>query len=1606
MSFFRDLSSDLHFQSISDAFRNSVHTAAHIAASIPEVAANITGIVQKYPHLTPGVTLALGQAGYGPNDSITDSAAQLAAQRKVDSGMGWHSIGDTVNPTHPGTGMLAVAGIHFPEIVGNTLKDAISLANRGLDDIGSATETAAKATARTVGVLGQSGAQFTGALVRGGVATSPEQAKSQIMETTAGQAVSSLFAGNGLGIGRGWAAKGPAVNAANAQQQADSLQAGTTLTYADHPFFSLKGESAPSPHLGTPGRLALNHPNVPVLSNIPILKDIITPGTDLYSAGSGILDAAVSFITDPVSKLLGAAGEAHAGSSAFTPEDLGASHPQSAVPTIKSATAPFTAADETLSPTYVPPTPIVTPASIHPQDIGLIDGTRQSLDTTRFVPWLDLDKKGIDTVNGYAANNSAYDIFMRSGGMKGSITPELSGQLASESTPDGIRNILKDQLGVGLMSKPGLDLQSAIGVRDRLDSIRMFQNLPDISATNLSDSKAVAQQLILNSRNFKAPQTLIEKNFDGIAAATSDHERWLALQHWELDMAHHAATTDLSGITGTEKQFNRLRAAFGTDADVHAQILRDEIAMKTPTTGIQLNGEQVPFAHPYLDQDLYSVANTPRFYEFPDVRTVKQVTSTYGRLLTQAGLDVPHDLLVHIQDQWRKVLITKPATAVRVIAEGSANMAARGLGGLFSRDALDVITKAIGRTPTLEDHLDNPISFANDNNKFYNKMGELADNPTNFQSDIKARSSEVKTPDSPDFSHAIANNIQNLHTDDVSRMLASGHANPIDTTLSWLLSDDPAAIAYRDQFDITADNAKPYIVNRANVLQAQTANHPSLLSAVANGEYPSGNQSFSTAKGSTYEVHDDGTTTRNKAARPEHPGDSGPQPRSQKTVYVTEENANRLATPQGEWRFVEKDGQLTLASRTSKERPWGVAPSQRNIQFESTPRKGLLPIELWNQKEGGFTRVHFGNAITEVTGGSQSISNIDAQGNFTFQPGFQNHLRGLVNNGILAQPTIGGIATLRSSDAFNGAAGKTVDWLFNHLFKIPVETLIQNPAYEQLYLKNLAKTIPNMAEDVQQAAIASAEKGGLSKAGVQALKDIAAKRSGILQSQEAIDLTKAFAQQDMKRQFYDLYNRKQIFDATRLITPFANSWAQSLKVAANLLVDRPQVIPRAVMMVNGAVNSGFFFKDPQTGQESMALPGGAWMAKKITGGLPFQPATPLSSVASFGSSALMPGVGPILQFAANKVIPDKPQYQSLRNLISPRGAPVGLRDFIPSWANNFFGSIGSPKDTKTWGNTVMAAMQYNASTGKYDLSDDLGKQKLIDDSLHMAKRLYLFKSLAGFTLPGTPNVEDVVKDINGQDTLTFAMTQKYQQWFHEDIHNHTDLAMSNFVDNFGMKNILGMQSASQAINPAPTNQAGYDWMRNNGDIARTYPNVYSLFAPNDGGFSQQAYRATFANGERKMLTPAEALDAANSRVATMIYRNAKDALPTHPNAAQTDWLKGVKDRLLTQYNGWNPDFVGTRIPGEIRELQKAVADPRLAKAPATEAIQAYLQARDAAIAASGLKNNGWQQSPNAVATREYLRQYAAFLVSKVPEFQQAYDGLLSHEMKDDVTVSK
>lgn len=131
---------------------------------------------------------------------------------------------------------------------------------------------------------------------------------------------------------------------------------------------------------------------------------------------------------------------------------------------------------------------------------------------------------------------------------------------------------------------------------------------------------------------------------------------------------------------------------------------------------------------------------------------------------------------------------------------------------------------------------------------------------------------------------------------------------------------------------------------------------------------------FETAKGSQYFVFEDGTTQRNKAPRPEHPGDQGVKERTARTIYV-DGDASRLSAAgvtgmEGARVIIDDDGTASLVWKNPQTGQLGSSPISSKIKFYTEPAIGRSPLELWNKTEvagrEGYSGMHAGNKIVKL----------------------------------------------------------------------------------------------------------------------------------------------------------------------------------------------------------------------------------------------------------------------------------------------------------------------------------------------------------------------------------------------------------------------------------------------------------------------------------------------------------------------------------------------------------------------------------------------------------------------------------------------------------------
>ena len=608
------------------------------------------------------------------------------------------------------------------------------------------------------------------------------------------------------------------------------------------------------------------------------------------------------------------------------------------------------------------------------------------------------------------------------------------------------------------------------------------------------------------------------------------------------------------------------------------------------------------------------------------------------------------------------------------------------------------------------------------------------------------------------------------------------------------------------------------------------------------------------------------------------------------------------------------------------------------------------------------------------------------------------------------------------------AAGldRAVEGLFSVLMSRPTNYLSRSPVFRQSYWKRAEELLPYMDDAGKAKALSAAAEAGMD---VKRLRAAAERGTGALTLDEVDDLAKGFALDSTRNLLYDLSNRSQFFDATRLLFPFGEAWKEVVTTWAKLGVQQGgKPVRRAQQLVEGARGAGWFYTDPQTGEEVFAYPGSSFVNEKLTG-IPFPMTSNVSGLNIVGAT-VMPGVGPVVQFPASYLIPNVPEWDWMREALLPFGSPDVSGGFVesqlPAWMQKLRKWHADPESDRTFGNTVGDVARYLVSTGEYNTRSPEAYARLIAAATSKARRMYVIRGAAQFAAPSAPRFQarakvgpevmswlrtnrpdlfDGDKLLNGVAGADAIAAQLLIDDFRRMQDEDYDSAVETFLTTYREGALLLMQPKTRTLTVgAPTSKQGNDWARSNPELREKFPNVYGLFAPEGDDFSIAAYERQLRTGEREPLTPEEMVKLANGRVASMLYNAARN----HPDADTThgrEWLRTIRTALMDQYPGYGESFglaERARTPQLLAELEEAAHDPHVATTDAGKGLGLYLLARSRAqdaAEAQGLVS--FTKAKSARSIREWLRGVADAITANHPDFARVYDLALSRELPDE-----
>lgn len=620
----------------------------------------------------------------------------------------------------------------------------------------------------------------------------------------------------------------------------------------------------------------------------------------------------------------------------------------------------------------------------------------------------------------------------------------------------------------------------------------------------------------------------------------------------------------------------------------------------------------------------------------------------------------------------------------------------------------------------------------------------------------------------------------------------------------------------------------------------------------------------------------------------------------------------------------------------------------------------------------------------------------------------------------LIPATTGYVVRTNPNDAKGMAAvgakwRQTTNLFFNTIAGSAMEKLEKSPLFRQYYYKyvtenadllspkEFTRMVDNIRAGAQRLGMSeSAYIGGNRKAFDQLLA-MASKATG----EGTVDQLNQWASNrafiSMKGLLFDAAQKRNVDEVLKVIVPFGAAWREVIGKYAGQFAADPTNFRKVERVFTGATNidlendgTGFFYKDPQTGQYMFNYPLSDKASQLFTG-LTSPLVAPVKGL-SVGLT-FMPGIGPVGQIGANAILPFVPKESDFRKVFLPYGTPgTSIMDFTPGWGRKLYDALEANPDKmdSIYAQTYVETVRALNASGDYDLSNVNDKEKILNDARGKARILSIFRAFNQFLGPasGTTKFE---LDTKQGDVYMAHLVKDFQKMQAEDY----DTSVQRFLDTYGDDMLLYVSGKSKSDIAGLEPTAEFEqWAKQNKSAMNKYKEVAGFFAPGGADFNFQVWKAQVDKGQRERLSASDIIDQAQLMVGSAKFRQARLKYGPYPNREQQAWLREYRKALHAELPGFPEvaSFNPSEFPKMIDQLYKATLDPSLADNDVVTAAQIYLDRRDSAIAQAQAAGLVGLSSRSAAPLRQYLASIGEALIQKYPDFKRLYEQKLQAEL--------
>jgi hypothetical protein len=543
---------------------------------------------------------------------------------------------------------------------------------------------------------------------------------------------------------------------------------------------------------------------------------------------------------------------------------------------------------------------------------------------------------------------------------------------------------------------------------------------------------------------------------------------------------------------------------------------------------------------------------------------------------------------------------------------------------------------------------------------------------------------------------------------------------------------------------------------------------------------------------------------------------------------------------------------------------------------------------------------------------------------------------------------------------------------------------------------------------------------------------------GPLTLDEAHQYAVKYANKNVENLFYDASKRNLLWHQLRLVAPFGQAWEDTMKAWGKIALDNPQQIYKVGKIGNWLSspessalyeltdardyydpNQGFFFGDPLTGERKFFVPFASSALNALQGLMPGASdarvsgpyalsAQPQSFNFAIGAGAFLPGAGfgllwSVAALDAINKNPLKLLPTELEEYVFKVAFPYGTPDIKnagllegPLLSSNWIRALGGAFGVETSFAAAFApSMNYLASSGEYDLLDPQDQARLTQDGQNLARYFTMWRGLFGALtpIPFALRPEALAKNKNGDTVLATALWTNFKA-IESAAGGDKSKAYVDFLDTYGPEQVFAIIRSTTGYEP--TNLPTYNMIKNDPTVVQKYADVYGYLYPN-GELSKVLYQFQKERGGFSRLSAKQIMDKA----VNILYTASKERLMTRSVGegwTSTQYQDALSD-LTKSYNlsgRVQPEYDTQWRERAFAQIKLASEDPKLADSSALIAARAYLDLREDAITASGMKTLANKAS---APQRAWLANEALRLITKYPDFQKIFYGVFKKELE-------